>query len=126
MARNCSKRIVIPPPVPVPVLACASADASNMSVSLVVIAAKPCVTPPVERSVEDVRPRLLAEPDQEADVVNRDEPEPEHLADHEQVAKIAPRIRRAGLTVALGVERLGRALERGAPHVDPAGRQPRR
>src|SRR5689334_3552577 len=99
MSTNCRRRIVIPPPVPVPipVLAWASADASNMkSVSLAVIAPEPRLAPAVERAVQNVSPRLLAEPDQEADVVDRDEPEPQHLFDHEEVAEIAPRVRGAG------------------------------
>src|SRR5512146_3521688 len=88
------------------------------------VAVEPSPAPALERPVEDAAARLLAQPDEEADVVNRDQPEREHILDHEEMAEVAARERRAGLAIARRVERLLRALERRALHVHPAGRQP--
>ena len=63
-------------------------------------------------------PGLFAEPDQEPNVVNRDQSQPQDVFDHEEVAQIAPGVRGTGFTVAPGIERLHRPFERGAFHVD--------
>src|SRR5262249_41403308 len=97
-------------------------DYSSLSAS--VMSLEPFAAPSLECPVHDVRARLLAEPDEKADVVQRDQPQAEHVLDHEQMPEVAARIRGARLAVALGVERLDRAFESGPPHVDPAGGQP--
>ena len=69
------------------------------------VAAEPLAAPVVERAGQDMAPGLLAQPDQEADVVQRDQPEPQHVLDHEQMAQVAARVGAAGLAVAFRIER---------------------
>src|SRR6476661_2175929 len=87
---------------------------------------EPFPPPVIEGAVEDAGPGLLAEPHQKPHVVDRDQAQPEHVLDHEQMPEVTPRDRGTGLAVALRIERLGGPLERGAPYVDSAGGQPRR
>src|ERR1700675_1332477 len=91
-----------------------------------VMAAEPLTAPAIEGAVQDMRPGLFTQAYQEPDVVDRDQAQPEHVFDHEQVPEITPRIRGAGLTIAGGIERLGRTLQPCASHIDPAIRQPGR
>jgi hypothetical protein len=79
----------------------------------------------VERTTQNVGSGLLAQPDQKPNVMDRDQPEPEDVFHHEEVSQIAPRVRRTGLTIAAGVERRRRFLERCPPHIEPAGGKPR-
>src|SRR3954447_23846668 len=96
----------------------------SMLVLSSVVAAEPLAAPALEGAVQDVSPGLLAQPDQEPDVMNRDQPQSQHVFDHEEVPEIASRIRGAGLTVTGGIERLGRAFQPRPPHINSAVRQP--
>src|SRR3954470_1072909 len=89
-----------------------------------VVAVEPLAAPALEGAVQDVSPGLFTQPDQELDVMNRDQPQSQHVFDHEQVPEIASRIRRAGLTVTGGIERLSRAFQPRPPHINSAVRQP--
>src|SRR5688572_20572203 len=94
---------------------------TRASVSSSIVTAEPVSAPALERAVQDVGPGLLAEPHQKSDVVDRNQAQPQHVLDDEQVPEIASGIRGARLAITGGIERLGRPFERGAPHVDPAG-----
>src|SRR3954468_13217852 len=97
---------------PLPELFC------SMLVLSSVMAAEPPAAPAIEGAVQDVSPGLFTQPDQESDVVNRDQPQSEHVFNHEQVPEVTSRIRSAGLAITGGVERLGRAFQPRPPHVD--------
>ena len=82
--------------------------------------AAPCLEGPINNSCAC----LFTETNEKSHVVERDEPQTEHVLDHEQVTQVAPRIRGTRLAVALGIERLDRPFESRAPHIDSARRQP--
>ena len=63
---------------------------------------------------------LFTQPDQEPDVVNRDQSQSKHVFNHEQVSEIPSRIRGAGLAVTGGIERGGGILECRTPDIEPA------
>src|SRR5690349_16878598 len=69
-------------------------------------------------------PGLLSQTYQEADVVDRDQPQAQDVFDYEQVPQISAGIRGTGLAVAGRVEGRSRVSERGASHIEPAARKP--
>src|SRR5712672_404269 len=75
--------------------------------SFVLVAAAPVVGPCGQRVAAPLNggSHLRREADQIANVVQRQQPQSEELARHEQMAQIAPRIRRTRLTVAARVQR---------------------
>src|SRR5688500_6930706 len=72
------------------------------------VAAEPLPAPAVEGAGQDRRARELPDPDQESHVVERHQPESEHLSRHEQVAEISPREPGAGGAIAGVIQRLVR------------------
>src|SRR5258705_5161274 len=70
--------------------------------SRVLVAAAPVVGPCGERVAAPLNDgsHLRREADQIANILQRQQPQPEQLAPDEQVAQVAPRIRRTRLTVA--------------------------
>src|SRR5882724_5000862 len=73
--------------------------------SCVLVAAAPVIGPCGERVAAPLNggSHLRREADQIANVVQRQQPQSEELARHEQMAQIAARIRRTGLAVAARV-----------------------
>src|SRR5690606_23136792 len=68
------------------------------------VAIEPVLTPPVEVPGGDLSACPLREADQETQVVQRQQPHPEHLAGHHEVAEVGARVVAAGITVTFRVE----------------------
>src|SRR5918997_4317196 len=112
-----------PPLPPCPCTSPANNDwFTGVSVSSGIMAAEPLAAPAGERAIEDMGACLLTKPHKKTDVVDGDESQTEDVVHHEQVPQIPSRVSRACLTIAGGVERLDRTLERGTFYVHPSSR----
>src|SRR5690606_33041673 len=90
------------------------------------VALEPLAAPAGEGPFENPAPRLRRQPDEEAHVVDRHEPESQHFSRHEEMPDVGARKPGAGLAVASRIQRRVREPVAGRLDVDAAAGGPRR